>query len=80
MQTLAQREILLKVGGHSGAPTWVKPPTLTQASYKGTREIIWRRATVVRYNCLFAGSTITCRRGVGGRLPPVVKRVKYIHE
>ena len=70
MRIPAKRAMLLKVGGHSGAPPSVEPLTHTQTSYASTRELIWQWATVVRYNHLFAQSIVTHCPGVGSVFLP----------
>ena len=57
--------LCVKVEYLQGAPPLVEPLTHTQTSYAGTRELIRRWATVVRYNRLFAWSMGSCPRGEG---------------
>ena len=42
----------------------------TQATYTGKRDLIRRQAQVALYNCLFARSIVTRRRGVGSVFLP----------
>ena len=51
-------------------------PLAHTTSYADTRAFMRQRARVALYNRLFARSIVTCRRGVGVKIPPWGKGLK----